>query len=90
MTMNSAQHLEREETQSQALNGEGSARNGVDSRTVPTQVLPPTQRIGDVRPCYFTARFKLINQGPKIRFVLNNCGRSTWSIKDISHTLKPF
>ena len=77
LTMNSAQRLQREETQSQALNSEGSAQNEPESRTIPTQILPPTQRIGDVSPRYFQQRSKLTNQGPKIRFVLTNCDSRT-------------
>lgn len=48
--MNSAQRLQSE-TQSQAANGssKASAQVGVDSATVPTQILPPTQRQSEVR-----------------------------------------
>jgi hypothetical protein len=52
MTINSAQRLQREATQSQAVNGH-SARDMADSGLVPTQILAPTQRVEDVCPYTF-------------------------------------
>jgi hypothetical protein len=51
MTMNSAQHLQREATQSQAVNSNArvSARSGGDAGLIPTQILEPTQRVSQVR-----------------------------------------
>jgi hypothetical protein len=51
MTMNSAQRLQREATQSQAVNSNArvSARSGGDAGLIPTQILEPTQRVSQVR-----------------------------------------
>ena len=51
MTMNSAQRLQREATQSQAVNTHArvGARSRGDAGLTPTQILEPTQRVSQVR-----------------------------------------
>ena len=84
--MNSAQRLQREATQSQAVSGHG-ARDMADSGLDPTQILAPTQRIEDVCPLNFRGRFKLINQGPKIGNVRLNAGRTNHLLQASKVTL---
>ena len=50
MTMNSAQRLQREATQSQAVNSHArpTGRAGAEVGPIPTQVLEPTQRVSQV------------------------------------------
>ena len=64
MTINSAQRLQRETTQCQAIN-EQNARTMVGSADVPTQIIDPTQRREDVRLHAHGVRLRLNKIGPK-------------------------
>jgi hypothetical protein len=64
MTISSAQRLQREASQSQAVNG-NSARDTAHSGTIPTQIIDPTQRREDVGSWKFSMRLKLMTQVQK-------------------------
>jgi hypothetical protein len=62
--MNSAQHLQREQTQSRAINvhAKTGAGGGVDANLAPTQVLDPTQALEEVCLIQIMNTARLINR----------------------------
>ena len=71
MTINSAQRLQREATESQGVNGK-AARGTAAPSELPTQVIDPTQRREDVCSHGIATKLKLIIPGPKIWIVLKD------------------